>query len=153
MQRRPKGKHVAGNLTRNEARDRASLLAVDSYAVELDLTAGEKTFTSVTTVTFRCNSPGATSFIELEAEKVSEITLNGREVETPAFRDGRIALPSLAASNELRIAAECAYSRTGEGLHRFTDPVDGEVYLYTHFEPADAHRLFACFDQPRAGSW
>jgi aminopeptidase N len=148
MQRRSKGKHVAGNLTRNEARDRARLLAVDSYAVELDLTAGEKTFTSVTVVTFRCTSPGSTSFIELEAEKVSEITLNGRAVDTSAFGNGRIALPPLAENNELRIVAECAYSRTGEGLHRFTDPVDGEVYLYTHFEPADAHRLFACFDQP-----
>ena len=139
---------MAGNLTRNEARDRARLLAVDSYAVELDLTAGDKTFTSVTTVRFSCASPGSTTFIELEAEKVSEIVLNGEAVATSAFANGRIALPPLAASNELRIRADCVYSRTGEGLHRFTDPVDGEVYLYTHFEPADAHRLFACFDQP-----
>ncbi|MGE5291453.1 MAG: aminopeptidase N [Micromonosporaceae bacterium] len=139
---------MAGNLTRNEARDRARLLAVDSYAVELDLTTGEKTFTSVTTVRFRCASPGSTTFIELEAEKVNEIVLNGEAVATSAFANGRIALPPLAASNDLRIHADCLYSRTGEGLHRFTDPVDGEVYLYTHFEPADAHRLFACFDQP-----
>ena len=140
--------HVAGNLTRNEARERARLLAVDSYAVELDLTAGERTFTSVTVASFRCTSPGSSTFIELEAEAVREISLNGRAVETSAFADGRIALPALAANNELRIVADCAYSRTGEGLHRFTDPVDGEVYLYSHFEPADAHRMFACFDQP-----
>ena len=37
---------------------------------------------------------------------------------------------------------------TGEGLHRFVDPVDDEVYLYTQFEVADARRVFAVFDQP-----
>jgi aminopeptidase N len=118
---------VAGNLTRNEARERARLLAVDSYAVDLDLAAGEQTFTSVTVASFRCTSPGASTFIELEAEAVREIRLNGQAVETAAFAGGRIALPTLAASNELRVVADCAYSRTGEGLHRFTDPVDGEV--------------------------
>jgi aminopeptidase N len=139
---------VAGNLTRNEARERARLLAVDSYAVNLDLTAGEQTFTSVTVASFRCADPGSGTFIELEAEAVREISLNGQVVEASAFAGGRIALPALAATNELRIVADCAYSKTGEGLHRFTDPVDGEVYLYSHFEPADAHRMFACFDQP-----
>jgi aminopeptidase N len=139
---------VAGNLTRNEARERARLLTVDSYAVELDLTAGEQTFTSVTVASFRCTSPGSSTFIELEAEQIREIILNGRAVATSAFAAGRIQLPDLAASNKLRIVADCAYSRTGEGLHRFTDPVDGELYLYSHFEPGDAHRMFACFDQP-----
>ncbi len=139
---------MAGNLTRNQARERARLLAVSSYAVELDLTAGEQTFTSVTTARFRCTSPSAATFIELAADKVHEIVLNGRAVETSAFRDGRIALTDLADTNELRIVADCPYSRTGEGLHRFTDPVDGAVYLYSHFEPGEAHRVFACFDQP-----
>src|SRR5437763_1604035 len=52
------------------------------------------------------------------------------------------------ASNELRVTADCAYSRDGEGLHRFTDPADGGVYLYTDLETFDAHRVYACFDQP-----
>ncbi len=139
---------MAGNLTRNEARERARLLDVDSYAVELDLTAGEQTFGSVTLARFRAATPGASTFIELDAEQVHEIILNGRAIDTSAFADGRITLTALEPDNELRITAGFAYSKTGEGLHRFTDPVDGEVYLYSHFEPADAHRMFACFDQP-----
>src|SRR6266536_4732940 len=107
---------VAGNLTRNEARERARLLTVDSYAVDLDLTAGEERFTSVTVVRFRCTSPGAATFIELEAEGVREIILNGSAVETSAFRGSRITLADLAATNEARIVADCTYSRTGEGL-------------------------------------
>jgi len=140
--------HVAGNLTRAEARERARLLDVDSYAVELDLTAGEQTFTSVTFARFRCAIAGSATFIELDADVVHEISLNGRAIDTSAFADGRITLAALAADNELLIAADLPYSRTGEGLHKFTDPVDGGVYLHSHFEPANAHGMFACFDQP-----
>ena len=139
---------MASNLTRDEAHDRAGLLDVRSYHVELDLTGGEKTFTSVTTVTFSCARPGAATFIELTAPAVHAITLNGDPVDPGSFDGNRIALANLAASNELRVSAECAYSRNGEGLHRFSDPVDGDVYLYTDFETSDAHRVYACFDQP-----
>ena len=38
------------NLTRAEARERAELIAVDSYEVSLDLTRGEKVFGSTTAV-------------------------------------------------------------------------------------------------------
>jgi len=139
---------VAGNLTRDEANDRAGLVDVRSYHVELDLTGGETTFTSVTTVTFACSRPGASTFAELTAPAVSTITLNGDPVGLESFDGDRITLADLAADNELRVTAECAYSRNGEGLHRFTDPVDGGVYLYTDLETADAHRVYACFDQP-----
>ena len=59
-----------------------------------------------------------------------------------------IPLQGLAERNVVVVEADCRYSNTGEGLHRFVDPVDGEVYLYSQFETADAKRMFACFDQP-----
>jgi aminopeptidase N len=139
---------VAGNLTRDEARERAGLLSVESYRVELDLAGPEDTFRSVTTVTFGCTRPGSDTFIELAAPAVTQVRLNGRPVPAAAFSAGRITLTGLDARNELQVTADCAYSRTGEGLHRFTDPADGGVYMYSDLETADAHRIFACFDQP-----
>jgi aminopeptidase N len=139
---------LARNLTRNEARDRARLLDIDSYLVELDLTGGDTTFRSVTTVRFRCASPGASTFIDLTAPAVTEITLNGARVPVESFDGYRITLDGLAATNELRVVADCACSRSGEGLHRFTDPADGSVYLYSDLETFDANRVYACFDQP-----
>jgi aminopeptidase N len=139
---------VTNNLTRNEAHDRAQLLGNISYQVELDLTGGEESFASVAVVTFRCARPGVASFIDLTAPAVSEIVLNGEPVGLAAFDGDRIALAPLAPENELRVVADCAYSCSGEGLHRFTDPADGAVYLYTDLETFDAHRVYACFDQP-----
>ena len=139
---------MASNLTRNEARERARLLTVQSYQVDLDLTAGESTFGSATTVRFTCSNPGSDTFIDLTAPEITEIVLNGAAVDPGAFDGHRIALTGLAESNELRVVADCAYSHTGEGLHRFTDPADKGVYMYSDLETFDAHQIYACFDQP-----
>ena len=139
---------MTANLTHDEARERADLVTVSSYQVELDLTGGETTFPSVTVARFRCSRPGAGTFINLTAPEVREITLNGAPVSLDAFDGDRITLSGLAAENELRVVADCAYSRSGEGLHRFTDPADGAVYMYSDLETFDAHRIYACFDQP-----
>ncbi|MEU2334450.1 aminopeptidase N [Streptomyces sp. NPDC013172] len=144
------------NLSRDEARERAALLSVDGYDVSLDVRSavggdpGEpRTFRSVTTIRFRCNEPGAASFADLIAPSVTAVTLNGKDLDPGEVFDGtRIALEDLAEENELVVDAQCAYSRTGEGLHRFVDPEDGEVYLYTQYEPADSRRVFANFEQP-----
>ncbi|GGL69803.1 aminopeptidase [Streptomyces fumigatiscleroticus] len=145
------------NLTRDEARERAALLSVDGYEVSLDVRSavgdddgpGPRTFRSVTTIRFRCAEPGATSFADLIAPSVTAVSLNGRDLDPGEVFDGsRILLEDLAAENELVVDAQCAYSRTGEGLHRFVDPEDGEVYLYTQYEPADSRRVFAGFEQP-----
>ena len=135
------------NLTRDEARERARLVSIDSYDVALDLTTGDETFASDTTIRFSAE-PGSETFVDLIAPRVREITLNGAPLDVGSFRDSRVHLASLASQNELRVVADCAYMRTGEGLHRFVDPVDKAVYLYTQFEVIDARRMFACFDQP-----
>ncbi|MEU7029455.1 aminopeptidase N [Streptomyces sp. NPDC046275] len=144
------------NLSRDEARERAELLSVDGYEVYLDLRSavGEsaedvRTFRSVTTIRFRRTGTGDATFVDLIAPSVNAVTLNGRALDPKAVFDGsRIALDGLADENELVVDAQCAYSRTGEGMHRFVDPEDGEVYLYTQYEPADARRVHADFEQP-----
>jgi aminopeptidase N len=142
------------NLTRVEAERRAALLDVAEYTVELDLTdgsgaPGEATFATRAAVRFACREPGTDSWIDFVGAAVASATLNGEALDVSGYReeDG-IALPDLAADNELVVEATGRYMNTGEGLHRFVDPVDGAVYLYTQFETADCKRMFACFDQP-----
>ena len=139
---------MTSNLTRDEAAARSALITVASYHVDLDLTGDDEVFGSVSVIRFDCAAPGSTSFINLTAPAVREIILNGEPVSLDAFDGDRITLEGLAADNVLRVVADCAYSRSGEGLHRFTDPADGRVYLYSDLETFDAHRVYACFDQP-----
>ncbi|AUI52683.1 aminopeptidase N [Arthrobacter crystallopoietes] len=136
------------NLTRAEARERAALLNVESYDVTLDLTRGEKVFGSTTVVKFSATA-GASTFIDAITETVRSVTLNGVDLDPAEVSDGvRIQLPNLAASNVLTIDADALFMNTGEGLHRFVDPVDNEVYLYSQFEVPDSRRMFAVFEQP-----
>ena len=141
------------NLTRDEAATRAALLDVTAYTVDLDLTTAtqphEGTFASVTTLEFTCREPGASTFADLVAPHVREITLNGRRLDpATTYAESRITLDDLEATNTLVVVADCAYSNTGEGLHRFVDPVDDRVYLYSQFEVPDARRVFTTFEQP-----
>ncbi|MEE4420383.1 aminopeptidase N [Streptomyces bugieae] len=140
------------NLTRDEAQQRAQLLSVDAYEIDLDLSGAQQggTYRSTTTVRFDVARAGADSSIDLVAPAVHKVALNG-ELLDPAsvFEDSRIVLPGLRAGrNELTVVADCAYTNTGEGLHRFVDPVDQQAYLYTQFEVPDARRVFASFEQP-----
>ena len=136
------------NLTRIEAQERRAIVDTHSYDVQLDLTRGDEVFASRTVVTFAATE-GASTFIDLIARTVHAITLNGRSLDPAAvFADSRIALDDLAAENELVVEADCEYTNTGEGLHRFVDPVDGEVYLYSQFEVPDSRRMYTVFEQP-----
>lgn len=141
------------NLTRDQAAERAALVTVDNYRIDLDLTDGEgapgaRTFRSVTTVTFSALA-GADTVIDIAAERVRSTTLNGLPIDVSGYDESTgVPLAGLAEQNVVVVDADCLYSNTGEGLHRFVDPVDGEVYLYSQFETADAKRMFACFDQP-----
>ena len=136
------------NLTRIEAQERKTIVAVSNYDVTLDLTKGDEVFGSTTVVTFSAK-PGASTFIDAITRTVHSVTLNGVELNPEKVSDGiRIQLDGLAEENELVVVADAEYTNTGEGLHRFVDPVDQEVYLYTQFEVPDSRRVFAVFEQP-----
>ena len=137
------------NLTRAEAATRAELLHVDTYVVDLDLTTSESTFATTSTIRFTCTSSGAETFVDFVGGTVQEIVVNGTSLD-PAeyYRDSRVRIPDLLADNEVTIRATGHYTNTGEGLHRFVDPVDGEVYLYSQFEVPDCRRMFPVFEQP-----
>ncbi|HEV7664870.1 MAG TPA: aminopeptidase N, partial [Chloroflexota bacterium] len=142
------------NLTRTAARNRAELLDVTAYEVEIDVTDGADkpgvtTFRSRTTVRFRARRVGEGTFVDLVADRIREATLNGDSLDITNYApETGLELPALIENNTLLIDADLIYSNTGEGLHRFVDPVDSAVYLYSQFETADAKRMYACFDQP-----
>ncbi|MFD1859090.1 aminopeptidase N [Aeromicrobium camelliae] len=136
------------NLTREEAQQRASVVDTQTYDVALDLTLDStERFGSVTTIRFTATE-GASTFVDLVDGEISSITLNGEPVDPAVYADSRIPIENLAAQNELVVEATCRYSNSGEGLHRFVDPADDRVYLYTQFEVPDARRVFATFEQP-----
>jgi aminopeptidase N len=136
------------NLTRVEAQQRKALVDVQSYTIALDVTTGDEVFRSTTEVRFTATD-GASTFIDHISRSVLSVTLNGAELDVAAVNDGvRIRLDGLAAENTLVVVSDAEYTNTGEGLHRFVDPVDGEVYLYTQFEVPDSRRVFAVFEQP-----
>ncbi|WP_280422738.1 aminopeptidase N [Nocardia carnea] len=168
----------APNLTREQAIERAGVVSVENYRIDLDLTGGmsesgpeavaernhggpsllpdghsagkpgEQTFFSRSTVTFTAK-PGSRTFIDIVARRIRSAVLNGKPLDIADYDESTgITLPDLAERNELVVEADCEYSHTGEGLHRFVDPADDAVYLYSQFETADAKRMFACFDQP-----
>ncbi len=134
-------------LTRAEAQLRAGLLDVRHYAVDLDLTRGEEVFGSSTAIAFAARAAGET-FVEIKPAELVRVTLDGRHLDTGALADGRLPLHLDPGEHELRVEAAMHYSRTGEGMHRFTDPADGETYVYTQLFLDDVQRVFAAFDQP-----
>ncbi|MFD7920331.1 aminopeptidase N [Streptomyces sp. NPDC059740] len=143
-------------LQREEAQNRSGLLDVHHYDVHLDLTGGQEHFTSSTTIRFsvragaaptEADAPG--TFVELKPVHLHGATIDGAPLDTTTLDDNRLPLPALAAGeHELHVEATMAYSHTGEGLHRFTDPADGEDYVYTQLFLDDVQRVFAAFDQP-----
>ena len=135
------------NIKQVEAAERSTIVKTESYRIDLDLTTGAENFRVKTTVKFAGLKPGATTYIDCVGSKVISAKLNGVDFD-PKFDGETIYLPAIAAENILEIEHDGVYSNSGEGLHRFVDPADNEVYLYTQFETGDARRMYACFDQP-----
>ena len=143
---------MGASLTREEAATRAEQIRVQDYRVAVDLSGAEDpantTFGSEVTVRFTAEE-GAETFIDFIHDSVASVELNGEVLAVDdVVEDSRIRLPELGQANELRVVGRALYSRSGEGLHRYVDPQDGEVYVYTQYEPADCRRVFAVFEQP-----
>ncbi|MFG3493562.1 aminopeptidase N [Streptomyces sp. NPDC047928] len=135
-------------LTRDEAQTRAQLLDIRRYTIHLDLTTGDDTFDSTTVIRFTARTQGDT-FVELKPATLRSVTLDGHPLDPETLADNRLPLTGLSeGDHELHIDATMRYSRTGEGMHRFTDPTDGETYVYTQLFMDDVQRVFPAFDQP-----
>ena len=138
-------------LTQSEAIARTKLVSNVDYKVSLELSEdpAAKTYRSTTRLSFDCATASASTFLNLVADSVDSIRINGQAVDKSAFSNNRIALQNLRSGhNEVELVANASYMQNGVGLHRKVDPADNRTYLYTHFEPFDAHRVYACFDQP-----
>jgi aminopeptidase N len=138
-----------GGCTEAEARERAAVIDVESYAVFLDLAAGPDRVRSRAEIRFRCREPGAATFADLRTRSVSRVTCNGQSLDPGrAVSGGRLYLPGLAAGNVLTVDAEFGYAAGGRGLSRFADPAGGGQYAFGYCYPTSAPSMFCCFDQP-----
>ncbi|MDL5200967.1 aminopeptidase N [Streptomyces sp. ALI-76-A] len=138
-------------LTRAEAQTRARLIDVHRYTIDLDLTAGDDTFDSRTVIRFtvRADQDTTDTFVEIKPATLRTVSLDGQPLDPQTLDENRLPLKNLLpGEHELRVDASMRYSRTGEGMHRFTDPTDGESYVYTQLFMDDVQRVFAAFDQP-----
>ena len=143
---------ATANITRLEAADRSAVISTEAYRVTVDLRGREvaepeRQFLSTTELTLTAH--GGVTHLDLIADEVREARLDGEPFDTSAFDGYRLPLPHLEeGGHEVTVVAVCRYSNSGEGLHRFVDPADARVYLYTQFEAADARRMYATAEQP-----
>ena len=135
-------------LTQSEAEARAALVSNAAYTLDIALTLGAEMYRGELTVTFDLSTV-ADTFLDFRGKTIELLEVNGNAVE-PSRTAFRLHLPAtvLSAHNTVRIVYENEYDHAGDGFHQFKDPEDGQEYLYSNFEPYEAHRLFPCFDQP-----
>ena len=144
------------NITREEAQQRSQVITTHSSKVLVDLSGrdpngdplGEPTETFVSSSTIQFSSTGGQNHLDLIADGVYAADLDGTPLDPAAFSHNRFPFTTEPGTHEITVTALCRYSHSGEGLHRFVDPADGKVYLYTQFEIADARRMYADFEQP-----
>ena len=140
---------TSANLTRDETAARSGAIRLDTVEIDLDLrdAPDPATDTFPTTATLTFTATAESTWLDFLGAAVDSVTVNGaaRDVE---WDGARLHIAGLAAHNVVTVRARGRYSTSGEGLHRFRDPVDGAVYLYTQYEPADSRRVYPVFEQP-----
>ena len=140
------------NLRHEEAAWRASVCQVTSSHVAIDVTTAidpsEVAFTVHCRMHLHIRRPVEGLWVDFVGQGVDSVSIDGRLVAV-IWDGARIALPVLdPGGHVVEIGAHGLYSNSGQGLHRFHDPVDGATYLYTHFEPSDARRAWPVMEQP-----
>ncbi|OYN88753.1 aminopeptidase N [Parenemella sanctibonifatiensis] len=142
------------NVTREKARQRSDAVELNEYAVELDLSQAadpaQTHFPTTSWLQLVTSEPTVEiDFIGGDGGGLTGVSVDG-ELHERHYDGARLTLHDIPVGRPvvIEIRGRAAYSRTGQGLHRFVDPTDGETYLYTHFEPADARRMYANLEQP-----
>jgi len=136
-------------LSEQQAKSRSERVSKVDYALTFNLTGGES-FSATSTIRFDLSDNSHALTVDLDKAHINSLIVNGHKIK-PNYNQWFITLESNVLKlgrNTVVVDFTRKHSTNGEGLHRFTDPVDGKVYLYSHFEPAAAHQMFALFDQP-----
>ncbi len=137
------------HLTQQQAELRAKQVSDVSYQLDFKLD-GSESFSATSIVNFTFQGGKQPLRLDLNKAKIQQVLVNGKLLY-PNYNGKYILFNSrLLTSGENRIQIDFTrkHSTNGEGLHRFADPIDDKVYLYSHFEPAAAQQMFAVFDQP-----
>ena len=121
------------NLSREEAVWRSGVLALARLTVRVDVTgAGEAASTgfavrSELDLDVRDSAEGL--WVDFLGEAVTGVEVDDEEIE-PQWDGARVALPALGAGqHRVVVEARGRYSSSGQGLHRFHDPVDASTNL------------------------